>query len=817
MTKAAARQQENGRAIKGQEQNPASQEQQIPAHEMETPIISNRELVPKINPPPFELPKSHLEEMEKDSTPSTAPGTVASTGGATAETGARFSSAHGPPIVLDKWPESSSDDGKHSQIPQTISVQKTESTTIRGISNYGQTCFLNSVVQSLASLSAFDVYLDTQIRANHRVRRSLLQSSGFDDLAEASSLPMTEQLWEGLRYVNGKEDSGTRFDPRALLKVVSEKNQQFKNIYQQQDAQELLTALLDVLVLEQDSKQALAQQPVRESWSWRPSPPENPRPAALSLSSAVPATVWALSSSFLQLRLPVLPVDETNFNEDEWNNDGCYEVGGDFEDDMSVTVASATREGARQRQSLQKQTVPSSSSTISTNHKNKDPTDDEKNSVATNNIVKNGPNDVTAATSASSTSSTLFPAVGEEKKQEEFELSIPRVNSEANMSDMSSSVALPPSQAASQNMSTTASVSTSRTKASHLSMKQSRSYQPMRWAMPLSGWMGSTLQCRKCQYVRPIRNVPFFDLSIVPTGTGNPHFMNKQNTMGQPCTVEECLAEFTKVERVESVECPSCTKQAHVCKTQEEVDFWQFALKDAASIQKKKSQCDKDSTELESIKEELDCHLATLHRLQQIDCDDDDCAEEFAKLLSVDVGGTHPENRTLLRSDANKCLFLTRLPPVFCLHVQRRYYDQQTGRLSKTNQPVLFNEYLNVAPYCAYTSFRDQATFQRSNIPVNLSSAPSWAAGKSTMNEKEPQQTDSVLRAQHQILYRLSAVLEHRGGANSGHYVCYRRSKNGGWCFVSDNEVRRVSWYTVQQCQAYMIFYENSNILEHTA
>jgi ubiquitin carboxyl-terminal hydrolase 30 len=54
-------------------------------------------------------------------------------------------------------------------------------------------------------------------------------------------------------------------------------------------------------------------------------------------------------------------------------------------------------------------------------------------------------------------------------------------------------------------------------------------------------------------------------------------------------------------------------------------------------------------------------------------------------------------------------------------------------------------------------------------------------------------------------------VVEHRGGAYSGHYVCYRRrSKANGadWLFVSDQDVRSVSWDEVRGCQAYMLFYE---------
>mmetsp|Transcript_21743 Transcript_21743/g.51042 ORF Transcript_21743/g.51042 Transcript_21743/m.51042 type:complete len:758 (+) Transcript_21743:158-2431(+) len=752
-------------------------------HDMEqTPRISNREVNTgeSSNVPPLELPKPAVNEKNEQADGETdehantlhkplhvgeTTASIASTQGATTVT-PRFSSEQTPPIVLDQWPTSSNtDENGSAKIPQTISVQKSEAASIRGIANYGQTCFLNSVLQSLASLSAFDVYLDTQIRAHNRVRRSFL-APGLDEHEEDSSLTLTQTLLDGLRFINGKGASQRHWDPRNVLKAVGESNKQFQNFYQQQDAQELLTTLLDVLVEEQDSKH-------------RPSPAEHARPAAVSLSCAVPATVWALSSSFLQLRLPVLPVDETNCNEDDWNNDMGYDV---FDDNDTITVASATRELAQKRRHECKQSLSSGSA---------------NNASADNSTKPKGCANGTATTSASSTTSTLLP-VGEEKKQEGFELNIPRVNSETNMSDMSSSVAMQPSQ----NLSTTGSVSTMRTRTSQMSTKQQRLPQ-VRWSMPLCGWMGSTLQCRTCQYVRPIRNVPFVDLSITPTDVGNPYFMAKNNTHSRPCQVEECLSNFTKVERVESVECPMCTKQAHVAKAQDEVDFWQFTLDDATSLQKRKSkQKPGESSELESIKEELDRHLQTLEKWQQIDCDDDSCAKDMAALLSLEDNGK-AEPKIMLRQDSNKCLFLTRLPPVLCLHVQRRFYDPQSGRLSKTNQPVLFQEYLNLAPFCAY-SFKPRGSESTSDI--------SWAAGKYT---PEQQQQGAASQSQRQIFYRLTAVLEHRGGPDSGHYVCYRRSPHG-WCYISDQEVRRVSWQTVQQCQAYMLFYENSNILEHS-
>ena len=41
---------------------------------------------------------------------------------------------------------------------------------------------------------------------------------------------------------------------------------------------------------------------------------------------------------------------------------------------------------------------------------------------------------------------------------------------------------------------------------------------------PLSGWLGSTIQCCNCHHVRPIQNAPFLDIPIVPSSVS--HFMS---------------------------------------------------------------------------------------------------------------------------------------------------------------------------------------------------------------------------------------------------------------------------------------------------
>ena len=151
-----------------------------------------------------------------------------------------------------------------------------------------------------------------------------------------------------------------------------------------------------------------------------------------------------------------------------------------------------------------------------------------------------------------------------------------------------------------------------------------------------------------------------------------------------------------------------------------------------------------------------------------------------------DFMGVETKERRLHRGEALKCLLITRLPSILCIHVQRRYYDPMANRMSKTLQHVIFPEYLDVATYCAYSEFGSTNARWGGSFPERPSSGT-----------RSP------------LCYRLISVIEHRGNAFHGHYVCYRRDpRTGSWLFISDSVVNSVKWQDVQQCQAYMLFYE---------
>ncbi|KRZ49686.1 Ubiquitin carboxyl-terminal hydrolase 30 [Trichinella nativa] len=70
------------------------------------------------------------------------------------------------------------------------------------------------------------------------------------------------------------------------------------------------------------------------------------------------------------------------------------------------------------------------------------------------------------------------------------------------------------------------------------------------------------------------------------------------------------------------------------------------------------------------------------------------------------------------------------------------------------------------------------------------------------------------LRSCNDKLYRLEAVIVHRGNHQYGHFITYRRDIDNQslWCAVSDDEVKPIQFDSVASCQAYMAFYEKAKI-----
>lgn len=168
------------------------------------------------------------------------------------------------------------------------------------------------------------------------------------------------------------------------------------------------------------------------------------------------------------------------------------------------------------------------------------------------------------------------------------------------------------------------------------------------------------------------------------------------------------------------------------------------------------------------------------------------------------LGG--PEKKTVY-TDASKQLLIYNPPAVLILHLKR--FQVNRFRSAKVNKNVKFTALLDLAPFCSKRS-------------QNL---PTFEAG------------------QTKVLYSLYGVVEHSGSIHGGHYVAYIKVRSpldensyrwqylpknqktktdnspkgalgdpevpaGRWFYISDSYVSEVSESKVLAAQAYLLFYE---------
>jgi ubiquitin C-terminal hydrolase len=645
---------------------------------------------------------------------------------------------------------------------QALLCTKSEHRFVSGIPNYGQTCFLNSVLQALASLEGFIDYLKLVVSS----RESQTASSSM-------STVLSETLLNLLREINGfdckisqQRRVKTTIDPRPILQTVCSENVNFQAKFyyigkEQQDAQELLQAISNILVRESNIE--------------------------------LPMTSLCIMSQI------------QNF---EHKNDDIVTLVDDFH--------------RRRRQCKEKQpkmqTIETSKPKTNTNTETVQPPllDVHLSMTCYRDVHNSTQMFLTSSSGGSSPKSTIvLPSVmnglhGITASALTVEKDIHHDQQQDQLSSTCSSLSTHGGRLASSPAQEISSSFCSKTPATRAIHSKLTPISPS----PLSGWYGSAILCKNCQHVRPIQNTQFFDLPIVPTEISQllagAILPAEQQQRCKPCNLEDCLRNFCKVDHVHDVECRNCTIQAAIRDKTSEKNLLQETIS-ALSARRRKERVhivdgnsmleDESDDEFKDLKAELVAVESCLNHLLRASPDDERpiaFAEESFVLNGEDeyraeVPSSNKYFRTH-RALACKCLFLTRLPAILAMHVQRRYYNPATGRTSKTFQHVIFPEILDVSPFCAFSSPNNA-----DGSPLEISSF----AGST----RSPSFTASLRPTG--IYYRLMSVIEHRGGAEGGHYVCFRHDdSNNHWLFCSDDVVKSCDWNIVKQAQAYMLFYE---------
>ncbi|XP_077198601.1 ubiquitin carboxyl-terminal hydrolase 16 isoform X2 [Paroedura picta] len=156
-----------------------------------------------------------------------------------------------------------------------------------------------------------------------------------------------------------------------------------------------------------------------------------------------------------------------------------------------------------------------------------------------------------------------------------------------------------------------------------------------------------------------------------------------------------------------------------------------------------------------------------------------------------------PKNSTNVKkhiyTNAKKQMLISLAPPVLTLHLKR--FQQAGYNLQKVNKHIKFPEVMDLAPFCSV-------------------------------------KCKNVVEGSQRVLYSLYGVVEHSGTMRSGHYTAYVKtraandqlsdlvlhgkiqqtsgieSSKGQWFHISDTHVQAVPVSKVLSVQAYLLFYE---------
>ncbi|XP_018104354.1 ubiquitin carboxyl-terminal hydrolase 16-like isoform X1 [Xenopus laevis] len=166
------------------------------------------------------------------------------------------------------------------------------------------------------------------------------------------------------------------------------------------------------------------------------------------------------------------------------------------------------------------------------------------------------------------------------------------------------------------------------------------------------------------------------------------------------------------------------------------------------------------------------------------------CTQKQANRLN---NNSNKGEKKRVYTDAKKQMLVSDPSPILTLHLKR--FQQNGFNLRKINRHIKFPEVLDLAPFC---------TAKCKNVPEGES----------------------------RLLYSLYGVIEHSGSMRSGHYTAFvkLRSPNwqlcemvlkgiipevsgseprrGSWYHISDSHVQAVSLSRVLSSQAYLLFYE---------
>ncbi|EJU06674.1 cysteine proteinase [Dacryopinax primogenitus] len=232
---------------------------------------------------------------------------------------------------------------------------------------------------------------------------------------------------------------------------------------------------------------------------------------------------------------------------------------------------------------------------------------------------------------------------------------------------------------------------------------------------PFEGLSANRRTCGDCGYTEAVMHFPFDNITLALPAQSS-------------CGLEECLLDYTRVERLTDCVCRKCSMLATLWKLGADSQRLADRGEERSPSKKKRG---KEAKKLEGrVKEAID-----------------------GGRVEEDIKGVKVEK--VYSSSSSKQTMIARPPPILVLHVNRSTYFGH-GYAGRNSCRVYFPELLDLTPF---------TTGGELNLLPNVSlSAPSILSLPALL-----------ANTRAAVLYRLDAVVCHYGTHSYGHYVAFRR------------------------------------------
>lgn len=282
---------------------------------------------------------------------------------------------------------------------------------------------------------------------------------------------------------------------------------------------------------------------------------------------------------------------------------------------------------------------------------------------------------------------------------------------------------------------------------------------------PLEGLTAQRVSCTQCGFSEGYSMIPFNCLTVP---LGNSRYYDLQ----------DCLTDYTKSEDIEGVECRSCTLMQAAERLQKLLVNAPFQPDQAENTEALTSSVGGG----QAIQLPPEVRAQVAQRLQAIEkaLDEDDFSD---KTLKQDCQIPPKSYASVVK---RREAIIGRAPQSLAIHINRSVFDEMTGVQRKNYAEVQYPEMLDLRPWLL-----------------------------------EPGSSPAT--------FKLSAVVQHYGRHENGHYICYRKhfglppltddepdaddmdrdSSEERWWRLSDEDVSAVPEdVALGQAGAFMLFYE---------